>query len=263
MKQMFFAAALLLLPGAAMAADATAFSVAQGGSNTCIDGIRDNEMVCHHVAAGHEIVLRADETEEGACTALKAEVYQSSERLDMPMPDAAITQAEKNNCHHQQFTFTAPDVRVPSQFFFRVLERDSRGNWGQGHDTAFMVYPKTQLDAVKSWAKNEKNALVVQDKEGEFTAFLDGQKIEYYTAATAPRDTTITAVVVGQPDDIEKPLHNTLYLDEKSKGLASVRVLEKDGIVTVRAQLKIAGALKSGDPLAEKEFAELFGLVAK
>ncbi|MEZ0262247.1 MAG: hypothetical protein ACAH80_14665 [Alphaproteobacteria bacterium] len=257
MKRYAVLAILLFFSGTALADEVPIVSVAEGGA--CIDGV--NGYICHHVTEGHDITLRVDQPEGAACKELKVMATQTSTRLEMPLPDDAVRQTGKD-CQHQEFIFTAPLVKRETEFYLRVLYRN-QGAWTKIQDVNLKAYPATLLDGVRSWADNDKNALVVKDKEGEFTAFLDRNKIRYYGSANTPRDVAVAVIVVGEPEENEKPENNTLFLEEKSFGIAKVKILEKENIITVRTQLKLMASLKADDPLAQKEFAELFAIIAK
>lgn len=260
MKKTVLIAAFFLLSGPA-AAEKITVRAASGG-DVCIAGVASD--ICNHIAAGKDLVLRVDQPEGGVCADLRAEAFQISTKLEMPLGDNGLRGAEKKSCHHQEFFFTAPDVRSETEFSIRVQYRENGGEWKPLQEVAVMVYPATLLDSVKSWAENDKNALVVnKDKEGDFTDFLDAHRIIYYTAATTPRDVTVAEIVVGEPEENEKPVVNTLYLEEKSKGKPSLRVKDKNGLVIARAQFRLIESLKAESPLAEKEFAELFAIIAK
>jgi len=253
-------AAFLLLSGPALADSKIAVTAISGG-DVCIAGVSSD--ICNHITAGKDLILRVDQPDDVACAELRAEAFQISTKLEMPLGGDGLRGAAKNDCHHQEFYFTAPDVRAETEFSVRLQSREGAGEWKALKDVGVMVYPITLLDSVKSWAANDKNALVVKDKDGDFTDFLDNHKIDYYTTANTPRDVAVAAITVAEPEENEKPVVNTLYLEEKAKGKPALRVKEKDGLVTARAQFKIIDGLKVGDPLAEKEFAELFGLIAK
>jgi hypothetical protein len=254
-------ALFLLLSGPAHATGKIAVTAISGG-DVCVAGVGSD--ICNHITAGKDLVVRVDQPDGGACADLRGEAFQISTKLEMPLGGDGLRAAAKNDCHHQEFYFTAPAVRAETEFSIRLQSREGGGEWKPLQDVGVMVYPVTLLDSVKSWAANDKNALVVKrDKEGDFTAFLDSRKIVYYTATATPRDVTVAEIVVGEPEENEKPAINTLYLEEKARGKPSLRVREKDGVVKARAQFKLIEGLKAGEPLAEKEFAELFAIIAK
>lgn len=260
MKKFAFLAAFLLLSGPAAAEKITVSTVS--GGDVCIAGVGSD--ICNHVAAGKEMILRVDQPEGGACAEVRGEAFQISTKLEMPLGENGLRAAAKDDCHHQEFHFTAPDVRAETEFSIRLQSREGGSDWKTLSETGVMVYPATLLDSVKSWAENDKNALVVRkDKDGDFTAFLDSHKIAYYTPAATPRDVAVVEIIVGEPEENEKPAVNTLYLEEKAKGRPSLRVKDKNGVVVARAQFKLIDSLTAASPLAEKEFAELFAIIAK
>lgn len=243
----------------------------------CVTGM-DDMTVCHHVYGGADISVRALKCWEDAG------LSQVSTRLEIPVEGAVEKDSAAARCDGQKFKVHVPKVDHETLFRFTgglsdasaedkiaadVTQQDAAPKQDAPQASArfyFRAYPRTLMDAVKSWASFEGNALIVQDKEGRLLDFLDKHEVKYLTRDTMPNAERKLHIVVGQPperEEMDDIKGDVMYLTEKTDILPVVRIRETPKRMTVKIKTKLLDSLAADDPLATKAFVEIFKEIAK
>ncbi len=257
MKQSWkiLALAALLSPASALA-DAPQAVVKQG-DHVCVTGIDGD--VCSHFFGEMDVALSVAAGGEG-CSKMKAVLMQVTARLEAPV-DGAVTPASFDGCKPQDLSVHLPKVDHDTEF---QVNFSHDGGKGEPIIVPIMAYPRDLLDPIKSWVKDDANALIVKDKDGKLAGFLDRNKIDYSTDGASAKAHKIT-VVVADPAEMkdDKPSGDVMYLAEKVKDMPLVTVERTASGATATADMKLIERLDADDPLAEKAFVQIFTMITK
>lgn len=258
MKNLFRALLLAsLLSPAAVFAD-TQQATVKDGSRACVSGI-DGE-VCSHFFGESDVTIALAAGGAG-CGPMKSVLLQMSTRLEAPI-DGAVTPAAFDGCKPQEVTVHLP--KVASDTEFHVTFAPDRGK-GPEIIVPLKAWPRTLLDPLKDWVKDDRNALIVRDKDGKLKDFLDRNKIEYTAAGATPAKPHKVTIVVADPDEMkdDKPEGDVFYLAETVKDVPAVTIERTAQNTTATANLKLVDGLGADDPLAEKAFVKIFTMISK
>lgn len=244
----------------ALAADGFAFELS-APQQSCVAGIKGDN--CHHFFAQDKVqarfTARPMKANEG-CPRTRAELVQLSSRLEAPLPDA-VTPATASLCGDASFTVEFPGLTAETDFEIVFSREEGKDKWRALESIPVKVYPRLLMDDVKSWAAYKDNALVVRDKEGRFTEFLDRHRIGYVTREPVPAGARRLTIVTGK--DAAEVEGDAIYLLEQAKTFPLVRVAQSRQGKTVTVEMKLVDALAADEPLAQKMFAEIFREIAK
>jgi hypothetical protein len=246
---------LVFLAPAVAAAD-TPQAAIKNSDHACVSGIDGD--VCSHAFGDSDITVSLA-TGGKDCGPMKALLLQMSTRLEAPI-EGAVTPATFDGCKAQEVTVHLPKVNAQTEFHVSFAPDNSKA---PEVVVPVEAYPRDLLDPLKDWVKDERDALVVQDKDGKFKDFLDRNKIEFSTGASAKaRNVTI---VVADPDDMkdDKPEGNVMYLAEKVKDVPMVTVERTQQGASATANMKLVDGLSADDPLAERAFMKIFNAISK
>lgn len=230
----------------------------RGGAHACVSGLDGD--VCSHFFGETDVTIFLNAATAG-CGPLKGVLLQMSTRLEAPI-DGAVTPASFDGCKPQEVTVRLPKVNSETEFHVIFSGTDARV---PAVVVPLKAYPRALLDAIRDWTKDDRNALVVRDKDGKFMEFLDRNKIEYSGSGAAPSKAHKVTIMVADPDDMtgDKPDGDVLYLAEKVKDLPVVSVEHTAQGATATADMKLIDGLAADDPLAEQAFSKIFAMIIK
>lgn len=252
-----FAITALLAAGPVRASEAPDVSV-KGGGQSCVAGV-DGDVCSHFFGSSDVTVSIAGGAKD--CAAAKAVLMQMSTRLEAPV-EGAIEPSAFDGCKAQELVVHLPKVTNETEFRVHISSGDSKAE--KVILVPLKAYPRDLIDQVKSWAKDEHFALVIKDKDGRLTGFLDRNEVLYTTGAASAKARKLT-IVVADPEDMkeDKPDGDVLYLTEKVKDIPFVSVEKTAQGATATANIKILDGLSADDPLAEKAFVKIFTMISK
>jgi hypothetical protein len=259
MKHAFkiFAIMALLAARPCLAAETPDVSV-KGGSQSCVAGI-DGEVCSHFFSASDVLISIAGGTKD--CAPAKAVLMQMSTRLEAPI-EGAVEPAAFDGCKAQELLVHLPKILNETEFRVQISSGDAKAE--KVILVPLKAYPRDLLEPLKSWAKDEHFGLVVKDKDGRLTGFLDRNEVEYSTGAASAKTRKLT-IIVADPEDMkeDKPEGDVLYLTEKVRDMPLVLVERTAQGATATANIKILDGLSADDPLAEKAFVKIFTMISK
>ncbi|MBI1216730.1 MAG: hypothetical protein GC185_13050 [Alphaproteobacteria bacterium] len=202
------------------------------------------------------------------CVQTDAQLVQFSARLQAPVPDAA--DIAHGPCGDITFEVKIPAVEHETEFHVVVTRPDENGKPAEAGELSLMAYPENLLDPVKSWAAYKDNALIVKDPDGRLLDLFDRNRVEYQLHEMAPAEAKKLHIIVGDPPErgalasgAEDMAGDVIYLREKTDPLPVVRIHETAKRTRIDVKTKLLDALAADDPLAEKEFVEIFNEIAK
>ncbi|TAL38773.1 MAG: hypothetical protein EPN97_03460 [Alphaproteobacteria bacterium] len=251
------AMAALLASSGALAAETPDVAVKAGGQS-CVAGV-DGDVCSHFFGASDVTVSIVGGAKD--CAPSRAVLMQMSTRLEAPV-EGAVTPAEFDGCKAQELVVHLPKVTNETEFRVNISSGDAKT--GKVILVPLKAYPRDLMNPLKTWAKDEHFSLVVKDKDGRLTGFLDRNDVVYSTGAASAKTRKLT-IVVADPEDMKegKPEGDVLYLTEKVKDMPLVSVEKTAQGATAIANIKILDGLSADDPLAEKAFVKIFTMISK
>ncbi len=220
--------------------------------------------ICHHAFAGDRIPFPGEITAPIPCTGLKIRFVQLSTRLRMPLGMEHIVNG--TSCVGLTFHPLLPDVERELVVELQLFYRNAGGAWGKlWSSTPIKIYPTTLLDPFRTWA--QQHELIVKDRQGRLTTFLQEHGIPFRTRLLRRRNTAGRKPVYLVTGGANAP-----YADFDSWATANAHVIFFHETVVnlpkitsrmtrhgtrISVEMHVLDRL-STDPLAQKAFLDIF-----
>ena len=222
--------------------------------------------ICHHAFAGARAPIPGELITPMPCTGLKTQFVQLSTRLRMPLGAERIV--NETSCIGLTFHPLLPDAERELVVELQLFYRNAGGTWGKLWSSApSKVYPTSLLDPLRAWA--QQHQLIVKDREGRLTTFLQEHAIPFRTRLLSRRNAAgrkpVYLITGGgnapHADLASWPTANAhvILFHETVLNLPKITSRMTSHGARINVEMKLLDRLPN-DPLAQKAFLDIFRL---